>query len=70
MIWPLYGKWCDIKLFSYVCNTYLIQGRKNRVTKSSQFRVRSLTPFSMADCANVKEDELVKAGLWETENER
>lgn len=67
MIWFLYEKWKDILVFNHGYESYLIQGRKNKVTRKTVFRATGVTPFCLGRCETLNEKYLQNAGLWECE---
>ena len=61
----LYDKWKDVLVFKYAGNGYLVQARKNKLTRKTQFRIGSSTPFSCTDCGYLTEQHMKDAGVWE-----
>lgn len=63
----LHTKWSDICICQCGCD-YLVQGRKNKITGASSFRI---TPFkqilALAEISGMKQELLEKAGLWKIE---
>lgn len=62
----VHTKWSDVAVISFAGESFLIQGRKNKFTRASKFR---LTPFRQSFSCNkvthMKQEWLEKAKLWE-----
>lgn len=59
-MWFLYTKWSDIETFTFGDSSYLLQGKKNRITRASYFRITEM------ECVKqVSKSELAAAKLWE-----
>jgi hypothetical protein len=59
-----FTEWVDIMVFNFD-GSYLLQGRKHKKTKATQFRV--VKPKNCLDVVmpmNLTEEHLKKAGLW------
>ncbi len=66
MIWFLYTQWSDIMTFSWDCGCYLLQGRKNKITRATHFRtVSTRRIYQVASPGRLEEKHLQDACLWE-----
>lgn len=66
MLWFMYTKWADILVFSYIGCSYVLQGRKNKITKATSFRISKAAgrALGFAYCTVLKSEHLKEAGLW------
>jgi len=67
----MFNRWEDVKVFNYGSDAYVLQGRKNRLTNRASFKVTAAQNFGgVVNCRCLTEEDLMKAGLWEKENDR
>lgn len=66
MKYNLFGwsKWSDVMVFNFAHCSYVLQGRKHKSGKT-KFRVSKAGNF-FNDCEILKESDLQRANLWET----
>lgn len=58
-------KWHDILVFNWVGESYLLQGRRHKITNSKKFKiVRSRGFFGIAECGLMTQEKLEKADLF------
>lgn len=63
----IHTEWSDILTFTYGYDAYLLQGRKNKFTKATSFRVVKPQWFiGLASPESLKKEDLEKANLWHT----
>lgn len=65
----LHTKWSDICICNYLEVDYLVQGRKNKLTGASSFRItrfKQLAAF-LSEVSGMDQKLLEKAGLWKVE---
>lgn len=66
MFWFLYTKWSDVLVFQYDFASYLLQGRKNKITRATHFRtVATKRLHQLATTTALDEKHLLNANLWE-----
>ncbi len=56
--------WKDVMVFNFV-ESYLLQGRKHKRTRATQFRVVKPRMWT-GQCASLTQEKLEAAGLWES----
>ncbi len=67
LFWFLYTKWKDVLVFDYGNHSHLLQGKKNKITRATHFRVAQMenTFGSAAAPRVVSARDLISANLWE-----
>ena len=67
MIGLLFGwtKWRDVLVFNFIHQSYLLQGRENKITGAKSFKIvpcKGFWDFARCDC--VKKEDLIKSKLF------
>ena len=65
-MWFLYEKWKDILVFDWSSSAYLLQGRKNRITRSTNFRIAETSRGTVFCKIPLTKEHLKEAGAWES----
>lgn len=65
MIFLFHTKWKDICVFSFQFKHFVLQGRKNKITGASKFRIsKPNIPCSVPSIKNLNEEKLAQANMW------
>lgn len=63
----IHTEWSDILTFSFAGDACLLQGRKNRFTQATTFRVALAQSFPRVhNPGAMKKEDLERANLWHT----
>ena len=66
----LHTKWSDVDIVSYGSECFLIQGRKNKITRSSSFRIVLFrSSFNCYRVGHLNKQALINANMWEVNKE-
>lgn len=71
ILWFLYTKYSDVITFSYAGMCFLLQGRKNKITGATHFRIEKIGGALLYNqaTANITQEQLNNVNLWEGDSQ-